>query len=155
MIPHHHHDNVSCPLCGSDTPSEGIIVSLNADIAVVDGVVIKLGPVLAPLLYVLAKHKYTFVSTNDLYAAVYGQNQPETEALYQLIRSLRKALQDTSWQIGSQRTSGQSGYMLARTDILDLDQGKLDDCLSALERLGVPLVEAAEAVRGLIPKRRT
>lgn len=151
----------NCPLCGGDLAKHGLMVSLEADIALVDGVVIKLGPALAPLLYMLADRQYAFVPTDDLYRAVYGALQPESPTIYKLMNNLRKVLSDTAWQICSRRQAtsgrtdgGDTGYMLCRRAHVDLDLEKVSAATAALADLGLTDGDASRVIEAALPMRR-
>lgn len=144
-----------CPLCGSSAPAEGIFVSLEANMALVDGKPVKLGPTLAPLLMTLWQNRYRLVSTSILLAAVYGVAQPESNTIYKMVKALRDLLRDTSWQISSFNTrggAGESGYILARANVRDIDPEKLSACVAAIEDLGIDHTKASDLVQTLITK---
>ena len=119
-----------CPVCGGRIDSKsGVHVSLEADIAVIEGRVIRLGPALASLLYVLQENAYDFVSTSDLNQAIYGDKWPETNVLYMHISALRKAIAGTGWSIQlrpekskKEYSDGKTGYMLVRETDFELNE---------------------------------
>lgn len=138
---------------------EGIYVSLETDYAVVDGRVIKLGSILAPLLYVLAHNAYAFVSTDDLNQALYGDSWPDTPVIYMHIGALRKALHGSKWQISTRRESvhgkgdgKKTGYMLSRGSHVTIDIEKLETCSRAIIDLGFPGDELPALMETIYPR---
>lgn len=148
-----------CPICSGPVKAEGIHVSLETDYAVVDGRVIKLGSSLAPLLYVLSKNAYGFVSTDDLNQAIYGDKWPETPVIYMHVRALRKVLDGTKWQVSTRRESvhgkkdgKKTGYMLSRKSHVTIDPDKLAVCSRALLDLGIEETELPELMESIFPR---
>lgn len=128
-----------CPLCGHDAPSIGVHVSLEADVAMIDGHVLRLGPAEASVLYTLAAQQYRFVPAVELYSAAYGGQQPEAETLHHLIRRLRSKIDATTWQIRSKNRPGVKeapGYMLCRSE-MNIPSEKLAAAASALAEIGM------------------
>jgi len=151
-------DQALCPICKGPVMAEGIHVSLETDFAVVDGRVIKLGSSLAPLLYILMRNAYAFVSTDDLNQAIYGDKWPDTSVIYMHVRALRKILEGTKWQVSTRRASvhgkddgEKTGYMLSREAHVTIDTEKLAACSMALLDMGVSEAELPALMETIYP----
>lgn len=153
-------DQSQCPICRGPVNEIGIHVSLETDYAIVDGRVIKLGPILAPLLYTLSEHIYKFVSTSALNQSIYGDRWPETPVIYMHVRALRKSLDGTGWQVSTRRESTKTrsgdkktGYMLSRVTEAKADPKKVAAAYQAIADLGISDDDAQDAMELILPRR--
>lgn len=144
---------MTCPVCNGGLPERGFKVSLNPDVAVIDGQVYVLGRRKAELLYVLSKNKHCFVSADDLQAKAYGI-QDSSASFHAHMSQIRDFLKPTRWKVitadRKDRGRGAGGYMLTNEFLLDVDPLKVASFTELVGGMGLDHEAADEALRSVL-----
>jgi len=105
-----------CPTCGGELPEHGLTVDLTSNVAICDGVIVRLTPTEAEILFVLNEDAWATLSDDYLIFKGWGLTEPEfcqTNLKIQILK-LKRKLSTTAYKI---ENVWSKGYRLVKKDM--------------------------------------